>query len=747
VQFLIILGFIFIGFLIRNKELLIQDDLYPSYKQITLISSHVSINPLIIDEKGNANYTWEEALLEEWCSGNGTKESPYVIRNIFIDGNDSEYCLTIRNSHKYAQILNSTFQNTEGYPYKEAGLRIINTTNLIIKNNTFLDHYVGGIYCANSSNVNITANKISNTDSYGLFLNRSIKINVSNNKFSYSNFRGIYMSYSNQSLILNNQFQDMESAIWLYESNSYNLISENYIFAKQSTFEIFSGISVKENSNFNFIKNNFINFTRKGILVSSRNNTIQSNILTWITLNCIEIYGSNNSINNNQIQGYSGISLLLGSFLNRIFNNSISQSRTSGVFIAGISNKIFNNTILDNRKEKETYGIRVDYLGANNTIYGNHLENNSINIHAWNSSNFFSFNCIGNYWDDYQGKDINDDGRGDTPYNITNHRDELQGQDKYPLFWDAPVIQIKNPKNESLFFENSPKCNFSVLEGKIDKYWYSIVNFTSNPLSRPLNFTINESLWEKLPDGSFTVALFANDSKGYIGSDNVMIFKDTHAPLLEILLPQINHIYGWIPPILSLEVDESNVNCLYYFLYNNISQTQKYNITTFPLAINDTAWSFFFDGPLWLNITVIDIAGNQNTTQIQILKDISNPQITIIKPPPNSRFGKSSPVFELIIIEPNLEEIWFTINQGHENYIFTKQNTIASWEWLPYGQYNITIYARDSAQNIGFSKISIYKVPERVPTISGYYMFIIIILLGIFLYPFIFRKKLRISLN
>lgn len=199
--------------------------------------------------------------------------------------------------------------------------------------------------------------------------------------------------------------------------------------------------------------------------------------------------------------------------------------------------------------------------------------------------------------------------------------------------------------------------------------------------------------------------------------------------------------------MLSVELDEPNVNCFYYFLYNNISQTQRYNMSTFPLAVNDSAWNLFFDGPLWLNITVIDIVGNQNSTEIQILKDISKPQITIIKPTPNSRFGKSSPVFELIIIEPNLAEIWFTINQGHKNYTFTEQNTIALWEWLPYGRCNITIYARDRAQNIGFRKISIYKVPDRAPTISGPDMFIIIILFGIFLYPFNFRKKLRISLN
>ncbi|TFF63627.1 MAG: hypothetical protein EU521_00890 [Promethearchaeota archaeon] len=710
-----------------------QDDGHPSYKEIPIRSSQVSINPLVIDEKGNGNYTWEEAILEEWCSGNGTKEEPYVIENIFVDGNDSEYCLIIRNSLKYAQILNSTFQSTHGYSYKEAGLRIINTTNLGIRNNTFLDHYVGGIYCANSSNLNITYNKISNTDSYSLLLNKCIYINVSYNQLFNSNFIGAYLQYTNYSVILCNSFQNLEGAIWLRESNCYNLISKNNIFAKESSFEISLGISIRGNSIFNLIKNNFINFTRNGILVSSQNNMVQSNILTWITLTCIRIEGLNNSINDNQIQGHSGISLLSGSVSNKVFNNSISQSRTSGVYVQGINNTIFNNTIFNNRKEKETYGIRVDYIASNNTIYQNYLLNNSINIRAWNSSNYFSFNGTGNYWDDYHGKDVNDDGHGDTPYNITNHRDELQGQDQYPLFWDPPLIQINTPKHDSVFDENPPKCNFSVLEGTIDKYWYSLANFTHTPLSGSLNFTINESIWETLSDGAFTFTLFANDSKGYIGSDTIKIFKDIRAPSLKIQLPQNNDIFGLTPPNLSLELNEPNVDRFYYFLYNNISQTQKYNISTFPLVLNDSGWSLFFDGPLWLNVTVIDIAGNQNSTEVRILKDITKPQIIILKPSPNAKFGKNSPVFELNIIEPHLEEIWFTINRGSENYTFTEQNTITVWQWLDNGQYNITIYAQDAAGNIGVSKISLYKVSKQNPAISGYYILLIFILLGIFL--------------
>ena len=56
--------------------------------------------------------------------------------------------------------------------------------------------------------------------------------------------------------------------------------------------------------------------------------------------------------------------------------------------------------------------------------------------------NSWSKNNVGNYWSDYEGNDINDDGIGDTPYFILPE----YGSSKDPY----PIIDYKKIKNDDI---------------------------------------------------------------------------------------------------------------------------------------------------------------------------------------------------------------------------------------------------------------------------------------------------------
>ncbi len=120
------------------------------------------------------------------------------------------------------------------------------------------------------------------------------------------------------------------------------------------------------------------------------------------------------------------------------------------------------NTIEDNLIMDNEYGIRLDYSNDNtivantvksNTVYGVFLRDSNGNDvyhnnfidnlpQAYdNTANAWDDGSKGNYWSDYAGQDLNNNGIGDTPYIIDSN-----SRDRYPLMkiWghDLAIINI-----------------------------------------------------------------------------------------------------------------------------------------------------------------------------------------------------------------------------------------------------------------------------------------------------------------
>ena len=99
------------------------------------------LSPFIIDNSGGGDYTWAEAALEEWCSGSGTWNDPYLIENVSINGFYISTCLEIRNSFNIPfSVKNCTFYNS-GFSYH--GIRLDNARNGKIINSNALNCQYG----------------------------------------------------------------------------------------------------------------------------------------------------------------------------------------------------------------------------------------------------------------------------------------------------------------------------------------------------------------------------------------------------------------------------------------------------------------------------------------------------------------------------------------------------------------------------------------------------------------------------
>lgn len=165
------------------------------------------------------------------------------------------------------------------------------------------------------------------------------------------------------------------------------------------------------------IKNNFNKTPEYSYISYSSNDSV-----------CILIESDNNEINNNHIFKNWGIGILLNNSEDTIIsNNTITDHHISSIYLLNSS----KNIIINNDIKNNNIGIIFDINSTDNILYHNNFINNTYyHVYSKIANFFYDYTTKqGNYYDDYDGIDKNNDGIGDTPYNIS--KDELK--DLYPL--------------------------------------------------------------------------------------------------------------------------------------------------------------------------------------------------------------------------------------------------------------------------------------------------------------------------
>jgi parallel beta-helix repeat protein len=300
------------------------------------------------------------------------------------------------------------------------------------------------------------------------------------------------------------------------------------------------------------------------IYADGTSNIIKDNVCEFLGLGYYSNHTTNNVVSGNRVttsnRGYSGISLFNSN------NNFFCRNRLLG-FCSGFelrgssSNTITANTIADSLNA----GINL-WISYNNAIYLNNFVDNmfgwtphvidqysdpNIRLASPNASvsiDFWDNGKEGNYWEGYNGSDVNGDGVGDNPFVIN-----ADNQDRYPLMtqvdiYNVPVLLPEWALEIDNVIQNLP--DISDLTNNIAVPPRVIItspckNLTYNDTNVSLVFTVDEPIdWAgysldgrsnatihgnttitDLSNGLHTLTVYANDTFGNTGNSEDVSFN------------------------------------------------------------------------------------------------------------------------------------------------------------------------------------------------------------------------------
>jgi len=188
--------------------------------------------------------------------------------------------------------------------------------------------------------------------------------------------------------------------------------------------------------------------------------------------------------------------------------------------------------------------------------------------------------------------------------------------------------------------------------------------------------------------GSNSIALWANDTAGNWNRSATIYFSvDTTPPTLIITSP-LNRTYNTTN--LTITFNSNGYDKSWYKL-NGGSNVLFNNGSTFLAN----------EGSNTLVVYVNDSAGNVNFASVSFSVDTIAPTLTILSPQ-NITYNSTNITLQVLSTEQNnIDKWWYVLNNGGKIY-FVPNTTILGVQ----GLNNLTVFANDSAGNVGVSAVS-----------------------------------------
>ena len=248
-----------------------------------------------------------------------------------------------------------------------AGIKIYNTRNVIIKNNVLSETFFG-IYVQNSVKCEVINNKLTATT-----------------KIEQNNGNGIHSWKSDSLIITNNIIKGHRDGMY-FEFTTHTDVVNNI-----SADNLRYGLHFMFSHNNRYITNIFQN-NGAGVAV------MYSNHVTMIANKFIENWGD------------GAYGLLLKEITDSHVNNNLFYKNTIGIYLEGATRIDMQGNVF----KRNGWAMKIMASCLDVTVIKNNFLSNTFDVGTNGSVSLNNFK--NNYWDKYEGYDINKDGIGDVPY-------------------------------------------------------------------------------------------------------------------------------------------------------------------------------------------------------------------------------------------------------------------------------------------------------------------------------------------
>ncbi len=285
------------------------------YSQHPLFQDDKEISSIHVVQQHNTNWIPHEKI-EINCDsnfsdysflGSGTSESPYIISNLNISHLGTGRGISVKHTTKFFVIENCYIEMQDDciflhnvteftaivrsnhiFNSNSFGIRIVDSSNLSIYNNTIINHYQSGI-SLNVCPYTLIENNIVVGTGLGIggaciAIESSPFTSLINNYCTVGATDGIYMLNSPNSLIKNNLcINNKYNGIWLYDYSSNSLIFNNTLIRNIKGINVWEAYSTKVYNN-TCLENDYGLNIYKSNFIQVKYNALDSNYKNGITL-------------------------------------------------------------------------------------------------------------------------------------------------------------------------------------------------------------------------------------------------------------------------------------------------------------------------------------------------------------------------------------------------------------------------------------------------------------------------------